>query len=85
MPRWLPHYPGNMSAWRAVAWLGFCLFVAVSWAALGLYAFVAGQGPCEESGTCLVDEVVGVFGLLLLPLQVLAFVWMRQRWDDNEG
>lgn len=74
-----------MGALRVIAWAGFCLFVAVSWAALGVYALGAGQGPCEESGTCSADYAVAIVTLLLMPAQVLMFVWLRQRWDENDS
>lgn len=76
-------YRSSMKATRVMAWLGFGLFVALSWTALGLYFFVAGQGPCDVGGSCWVDQSLALFALVLLPLQVLVFVWMRQRSDDN--
>ena len=64
---------------RGWAWAIFWLFVLLSWTFLVRYGLTAGHSSCEESGTCTLDAVVSVFTVLLIPLQVILFVYLRDR------
>ena len=68
-----------MNARCGLIWIAFWAFVMVSWAAAGFYWFITGWTSCHSTGSCATDGVVGVLTLLLMPIQVLLAVWLRQR------
>ena len=60
-------------------WVLFWIFVPVSWVAVGFYVFISGWSPCEDSGTCVLDTAVALLALLLMPVQILLAVYLKQR------
>jgi membrane protein YdbS with pleckstrin-like domain len=72
-----------MSEGRRLTLVVFWTFVIVTWAAALFYMAAVSSAPCETTGTCSVSQVVAVLTLLLMPAQVLLFVWLKQRHDDE--
>jgi hypothetical protein len=72
-----------MSEGRGLTWVAFWAFVIVTWAAAMFYLAAASSGPCKSAGSCLTGQVVAWLTLLLMPIHVLLFVWLKQRHDDE--
>ena len=74
-----------MNARRGLIWTGFWVFVVVSWAAAGFFWFIAGWSPCQATGSCSADRIIGVLTVLLMPIQVLLAVWLKQCQIHERG
>jgi hypothetical protein len=67
---------------RTITWTLFGAFVVVSWTLTLGYVFFAGWSSCEVRHACAVDGVVSVVLWILMPIQVLIAVIIRQRFAD---
>jgi hypothetical protein len=67
---------------RLLTWLLFWAFVVASWTLILGYAFFAGWSSCEIRQACNADRTIGVLLWVLMPIQVLIAVLIKQRLAD---
>lgn len=68
---------------KLLVWIGFFIFVVISWALAFLFLFTGGRSPCSETGSCVSDQIGVVIVLCLLPLQAGLAAFIRYRLKEK--